>query len=209
MKILIVDDHAVVREGLMRILSDEIEGLIVDEATTAPEALAKACARRWDVVILDLSLPGRGGLDVLKEIHQQRPALPVLVMTMYSEEQYAVRAFRSGAVGYLTKGCPSTEVVVAVRKVAAGGKYVTPSVAEKLAGSMGAPTHAAAHEALSDRELQVLRMLAVGRSVKEIGNELALSEKTISTYRTRMLQKLELRTTSDLIRYALRAGLVD
>lgn len=206
MRILIVDDHAIVREGLRRILRDEIDGVTVDEATTAAEALAQARAHELDLVILDLSLPGRGGLDLLKELHQDRPSLPVLVMTMYSEEQYAVRAFRAGASGYLTKGSASTELTAAVRKVAAGGKYVTPTLAERLASSLSAPQ---LHALLSDRELQVLRMLASGRTVKQIGHELSLSEKTISTYRTRLLDKLQLQTTAELIRYAVDAGLVD
>ena len=209
MKVLIVDDHAIVREGARRVLCDEIEGVVVGEAATAPEAIAKAGAGEWDIVILDLSIPGRGGLDVLKELHAQRPSLPILVMTMYSEEQYAVRAFRSGAAGYLTKGSTSREFVTAVRRVAAGGKYVTPSLAERLVGILAPSTYQSAHDGLSDRELQVLRMLARGQTVKQIADELSLSEKTISTYRSRLLEKLALQTTADLIRYALTTGLVD
>jgi DNA-binding NarL/FixJ family response regulator len=208
-RILLVDDHAIVRDGLRRILADEFEGATIGEAANADEAMAQVRAGAWDVVVLDLSLPGRGGLEVLREIRAQHRDLPVLVMTMYSEDQYALRAFRNGASGYVTKGCGADELVRAVRKVQGGGRYVTPSLAEVLAASLTGNPGAAPHEALSDRELQVLRMLASGKAVKEIGFDLGLNEKTVSTYRTRMLEKLGLRTTAEIIRYAIRAGLVE
>lgn len=209
MKILLVDDHAIVREGFRRILADEIEGAEVGDASNADEALAQVRAGAWDVVVLDLSLPGRGGLEVLREIRAQHRDLPVLVVTMYSEDQYALRAFRNGASGYVTKGCRADELVEAVRKVWGGGRYVTPRLAEALAASLTGNPGAPPHEALSDRELQVLRMLASGKAVKEIGFDLGLSEKTVSTYRTRVLEKLGFRTTAEIIRYGIRAGLVE
>lgn len=209
MRVLIVDDHAIVREGLRRVLEDEFPDLGIAEATNAHQALEQVAEHAWEVIVLDISLPGRGGLDTLKEILRIRPGARVLVMTMYSEEQYALRAFRAGASGYVTKGSASEEVLKAVRKVAEGGRYVTPGLAEHLAAHLSAPREGPAHEVLSDRELQVLRMLALGKKVKDIGNELHLSEKTVSTYRTRILEKMKLESTAELISYAIRAGLID
>lgn len=208
MKILLVDDHTMVRAGFRRILDDALEGASFGEAATSSEALDRVRGADWDVVILDLSLPGRSGLETLKEIHGLRRDARVLVMTMYAEEQYALRAFRAGAAGFITKSSSPDELIAAVQKVAAGGKHVTPTVAERLASSFSDDARAL-HEALSDRELQVLRMLGAGRTVKEIGAELAISVKTVSTYRTRILQKLEMRTTAQLVRYVVGAGLVD
>jgi DNA-binding NarL/FixJ family response regulator len=209
MRVLLVDDHAIVREGFRRMLGDAFDGVIVGEATTSQEAVDQVRKDSWDVVVLDISLPGRGGLDALKEIRDLRRDLPVLVMTMHSEDQYAVRAFRNGAAGYITKGNAVGELIEAVRKVRAGGKYVSRSLAETLARSLTDDAGAPLHEALSDREFQVLRMLATGQTVAEIGRELSLSEKTVSTYRTRILEKMRLRNTAELIRYAIRANLVD
>lgn len=209
MRILLVEDHAIVREGLRRILSDVFPDLECAEAATGPEAIQQVTASPWDLVICDISLPGRGGLEILKDMHAVRPGLPVLMMTMYAEEQYALRAFRAGAAGYITKGSPPEEMVEAVKKVVEGGKYVSRALAEHLATSLHSDTGKPLHESLSDRELQVLKMLAAGTTVKEIGFELHLSEKTISTYRTRILEKLNMKTTSELMRYAIRANLVD
>jgi two-component system, NarL family, invasion response regulator UvrY len=210
MRVLLIDDHAIVRDGLRRLLMSEFPQALVTEAADGDQAVEQVRTNPWDLVILDLSLPGRGGLDALKEIHALRPDAPVLVMTMHSEDQYALRAFRAGAAGYITKGNGVDEILQAVRRVRAGGKYVTPAIAEKLAANLarddlGGPPH----EALSNRELQVLRLLGAGKTVKEIGYELSLSEKTISTYRTRILEKMNLRTTAELIRYAIRSELVD
>ena len=211
MRVLLVDDHAVVRAGLASLLGAELPGLVLGEAEDAGAALGMVRAEPWDLVILDVSLPGRSGLEVLKELRLLRPRLRVLVMTVHSEQEYAIRALRSGAAGFVSKHSAADELVAAVRKVLGGGRYVSAAVAEKLAGRVaagddpGAPPHAL----LSDRELQILRLVGAGKSVKEIGADLALSEKTVSTYRTRVLEKLGLRTTAELIRYAIHAGLVD
>jgi two-component system invasion response regulator UvrY len=207
-RILLVDDHAVVRGGLQRVLAERYPAAEFAQASTAAAGLSRVTLEAWSLVILDLSMPGRGGLDVLKEMREAAPGLPVLVMTMHAEEQYALRAFRAGASGYLTKGSAEEELLAAVEKILSGGKYVTAALAEVLAGAVGGAS-ARPHEELSDREFQVLRMIGAGRTVKQIGTELHLSEKTISTYRTRMLEKLKLETTSELVRYAIVNGLVD
>lgn len=208
MRVLLVDDHAVVRGGLQRLLAEHHPTAEFRQASTAAEGLACVTREAWSLVILDLSMPGRGGLEVLKEMREAQPGLAVLVMTMHAEEQYALRAFRAGAAGYLTKGSAEDELLVAVEKILGGGKYVSPALAEALAGALGGGA-ARPHEELSDREFQVLRMIGAGRSVKQIGVQLHLSEKTISTYRTRMLEKLKLETTSELVRYAIVNGLVE
>jgi DNA-binding NarL/FixJ family response regulator len=207
-KILLVDDHAMVRAGLRRILSDDIEPTILGEAASSAEALDRVRVEPWDIVVLDLSLPGRSGLETVKDIHALRSGLPILVMTMYAEDQYAVRAFRAGAAGYITKGSSPDELVAAVRKVAAGGKYVSPSAGEALAKGFSR-SDASAHASLSDRELQVLRMLGAGKTVSEIGADLSLSAKTVSTYRSRILEKLGMRTTAQLVHYCVAANLDD
>jgi two-component system invasion response regulator UvrY len=208
-KILLVDDHAMVRAGLRRILSDDIEPAIFAEAASSSEALDRVRIEPWDIVVLDLSLPGRSGLETVKDIHALRSGLPILVMTMYAEDQYAVRAFRAGAAGYITKGSSPDDLVAAVRKVAAGGKYVSPSAGETLAKGLDSRSEAPPHASLSDRELQVLRMLGGGKTVSEIGADLSLSAKTVSTYRTRILQKLGMRTTAQLVHYCVAENLGD
>jgi two-component system invasion response regulator UvrY len=208
-RILLVEDHAIVRQGLRRILADVYPDLECAEASTGIEAVQQVQASPWDLIVCDISMPGRSGLEILKDIHDLRPEVPVLMMTMYAEDQYALRAFRAGAAGYITKDSPPDEMIEAVKKVLSGGKYVSRSLAEHLATSLVTDTERPPHETLSDRELQVLRMLASGMTVKEIGFELHLSEKTISTYRTRILEKLRLRTTSEIMRYAIKANLID
>jgi two-component system invasion response regulator UvrY len=207
-KILLVDDHVILREGVRRLLVDRIAGVEVGEASDEASALERFRDQRWDVVVLDLRLPGRGGVDVLRALRDIDARVPVLIMTMYDEEPYAVRAFRAGASGYLMKTSAPEELVVAVEKLAAGGKYVTPSLAEALAARAGTPAGTAL-ELLSDRELEVLRRIGAGQTVKDIASDLSLSDKTVSTYRTRMLEKLGLRTTADLVRYAVDARLVE
>lgn len=209
MRVLLVDDHAVVRVGFHRMLADHFESIEVVEVGTGPEAVAEVRQSPWDLVVLDISMPGRGGLEILKELRAIRPRLPVLMMTMYPEDQYALRAFRAGAAGYITKGSSPEELVEAVQKVIAGGRYVSPTLAEHLAANLVGDDGRPKHALLSDRELQVLRMIGAGKTVKEIGFDLHLSEKTISTYRTRLLQKMELRTTAELVRYAIRSNLVE
>jgi DNA-binding NarL/FixJ family response regulator len=211
LRVLLVDDHAVVRAGLRSILLAELPAATIAEAASAAEALDRVRTQRWDLVILDVSLPGRGGLDVLKELRVLRPGLRVLIMTVHSEQEYAVRALRAGAAGFLTKSAAPAELIAAVQRVRAGGRYVSAVIAEKLAERVATGDDPAAppHAQLSDRELQILRLLGAGKSVKAIGKELGLSEKTVSTYRARVLEKLGLETTAELIRYALRSGLVE
>ena len=209
--ILLVDDHAVVRRGLRELLVDEFPSAEFGEAASGAEALAQIAQRRWGLVILDVSLPGRDGLEVLKEALALRPDVPIMMLSVHGEDQYAIRALRAGAAGYVTKETAPEDLTAAVRRILQGGKYVSPRLAEKMASALSSPggTTQLLHEGLSDRELQVLRMLAVGKSVKEIGADLALSDKTISTYRTRIGSKMNLRSNAELMRYALRAGLVD
>ena len=208
-RVLIADDHAVVRQGLKQILGDTPEMLVAGEATNGQEALDRVRAEAWDVVVLDISLPDRSGLDILKELQSERPKLPVLVLSMYSEDQFAVRVLKAGARGYLTKDSAPDELVKAIRKVVSGGTYVSAFLAEKLAFEIGTDSSKLPHEALSDREFQVLRLIAAGKSVKEIAAELYLSVKTVSTYRARLLQKMNLETNAELIHYAIQNHLID
>lgn len=208
-RIIIADDHAAIRRGVKDILADEADMEIGAEASTAQELLDLVRKQAWDAVVLDISLPGRSGLEVLSELKQERPSLPVLVHTMHSEDQFAVRALRAGAAGYLTKDSPPAELVKALRKIVAGGKYVGQSLAEKLAVNVDANSDRAPHEALSDREFQVLRFLASGKTVSEIADELSLSVKTISTYRSRILDKMKMKNNAELMRYALQHKVVE
>jgi len=206
MRVLPVDDHAIVRVGLKQVLAHH--GIVdTGEAASGREALARLTEQPWDLVILDIGLPDRSGLDVLKEIRVSHPEQRVIVLTMYPEEQYAVRALRAGAAGYLAKDSVPEELLNAVAKVAEGRRYLTPSLAEKLAWAVGAK-RPPGHEALSDRELEVLRLLGAGRRVTEIAEHLGLSVKTVSTHRTHILTKMQLHTTAELIQYAVRNGLV-
>jgi DNA-binding NarL/FixJ family response regulator len=192
------------------LLKDEYPDAEFGEAVSAQQALECAWERPWDLIILDISMPGRSGLDVLRDLVQARPGTPVLVQSMHSESHFAMRVLRAGALGYITKDSMPDELIRAVRKLLTGGRYVSLSLAEKLAEFLsGNSDSRAPHEALSDREFQILRMLASGRVVKDIGAELNLSIKTISTYRTRLLEKLQLRTNAELAQYALREGLLD
>jgi DNA-binding NarL/FixJ family response regulator len=207
LKILITDDHAVVRHGLKRILGEEFKGATFGEACNAQEALELAGRQKWDVAILDLGLPGRGGLEALREIRTQHPDLPVIVFSMYPEEQFATRALKAGASGYLTKESAPEQMAVAVLKVVSGGHYVSPALAEKLAADVGRGWSCDPHETLSDREFEILQMIGQGKTVGGIAQELSLSIKTVSTYRARILEKMKLKTTAELIRYVLERGL--
>jgi two-component system, NarL family, invasion response regulator UvrY len=209
LRILIVDDHAVVRRGLREILSEDPNTVLVaGEAADCDQALAQLQASPWDAVLLDISLPGRGGLDVLQEIKTRHPSLPVLVLSVHPEEQYAVRVLRAGAAGYLNKDAAPTDLASAVKKITSGGRYVTPSLAERLAAQVAAPDQRPPHEQLSDREFEVLRRIASGRTVSEIAEDLHLSVKTVSTYRTRILAKMGMRTNAELTHYAIKNALV-
>jgi DNA-binding NarL/FixJ family response regulator len=205
-RLLVADDHEIVRRGLRQIVAEAQDLTVAGEAATAEEVLLRVGERSWDAVILDLSLPGGNGLDLLAEV---RPDLPVLILTIHSEEQYAIRALRAGAAGYLTKESAPEQLVEAVRKVVRGGKYVSPAVAERLAYNLGRDPDRPLHETLSDREYEVLRMVASGQTVSEVAEALALSVKTVSTYRTRILEKMGMKTNAELTHYAIKNRLVE
>lgn len=209
LKILIADDHPIVRQGLKQILASEPDVVAVGEAETAQKTLELARKQHWDVVVLDITMPGRSGLDVLKELRQERPRLPVLVLTAHPEDQYAVRVLKAGAAGYMTKEKAPEELIKAIRKVLQGGKYVSESLAEKLAFDLETDTEKPLHKTLSDREYQVMRMIVSGKTVKQIGAELHLSVKTVSTYRARTLEKMKMKTIAELVRYATQNRLID
>ena len=207
-RVLVVDDHFAVRNGVAQMLRDVFPGIHVGAAETTQGALDLLASERWGLVILDLSLPGRGGLDVIKQMKDLSPGSAILVYTMFPEEQFGVRALRAGADGYLTKDRPQEELVDAARRIASGKRYITPALAETLALYVAEPTAGSLHQLLSDREFQILRLLASGKTPTDMGVELNLSIKTVSTYRSRILVKLNLNTTADLIRYAIEQKLV-
>jgi two-component system invasion response regulator UvrY len=209
MRILIADDHAVFRRGLRETLAEAFPRVIFGEAKTAAETVELVRRHPWDVVILDISMPGKSGLDILDDVKRLRPGIPVLLLTMHPEQQYAKRALKAGAAGYLTKDSVPDELKSAIKRIAAGGRYVSATLAEKLAVDLRHGADIPLHELLSDREFQVLRMLASGKTVKEMAEELSLSVKTVSTYRGRILEKTGMKTNAELIRYALEAQLVD
>jgi two-component system, NarL family, invasion response regulator UvrY len=209
MRILLIDDHAVVREGLKLILADEFANAVFGEARNGQEALARVVKHHWDVAVLDVTMPGRNGVEVLREIKRLRPRLPVLILSMHPEDQFAVRMLRNGAAGYLTKEIAGDELVGAIRKVLAGKRYISPTLAERMASYLAIDVQKAPHERLSDREFQVTQMIASGKQVSEIARELSLSVQTISTYRARILQKMDLRNNAELTRYALEQGLLN
>jgi len=199
----------VVREGLKQILSETPDIVVAGEASTAQEVLNEVWENDYDVVLLDISMPGRNGLDILKELKSVKPDVHVLVLSVHPEEQYAVRMLRAGASGYLTKESAPDELIAAIRKVSLGGKYVRSSLAERLAFNLGVDAEKPPHERLSDREYQVMCMIASGKTVNEIAGEILLSVKTISTYRSRMLKKMDMKNSAELIHYAIKHRLVD
>jgi len=208
MRILIADDHPIVRHGLRQILADADDVSTVGEAASESDVLGQLRAQPWDVLVLDLAMPGRSGLETLKLVRAEWPRLPILILSMYSEDQYAIRALRAGADGYLTKESAAEKLLEAIRKVKGGGKYVSARLAERLAIEVGRSGSRLPHEALSDRELQVLIFLGSGKTVGEIADLLALSVKTVSTYRTRILEKTGLRNNAELVQYAMEHKLV-
>jgi DNA-binding NarL/FixJ family response regulator len=208
-RILIADDHAILRRGLREILAGEMETALCGEAKDANEVMAKIQAEEWDLVILDITMPGRSGLDVLRDLKAERAKLPVLVLSMHPEDQYAKRLLRAGASGYMNKESAPEELIKAVRKVLAGGRYVSAALGEKLAGDLSEDAGRPIHEALSHREFEVLRMLAAGKTVTQIAEELHLGATTVSTYRARILEKMKMNTTAELMHYALHNGLID
>jgi two-component system invasion response regulator UvrY len=207
-KILVADDHAIVREGLKQIVADTSGLAVTGEAASEQETLELLRKHDFDVVLLDIAMTGRGGLEVLKQIKQEKPELPVLILSMYPEEQYAVRALKMGAAGYLTKVSAPDELIKAIKKIATGRKYVSNSLAEKLAFNLEVDTEKPLHECLSDREFQVMCMIASGKTVKNIAEKLSLSVNTISTYRFRILDKMRMKTNSELTHYAIKNQLV-
>jgi len=209
MRILIVDDHAVVRDGVKTIVGERFGKVVLGEASTANEALELARQEEWDAVVLDISLGARSGLEVLKELKQLRPKLPVLILSMHSEAQYARRAFKAGASGYITKESSHAELVTAINKVIEGRRYVSAALAEKLVFDIERGTGGPPHESLSDREFEVMCLIASGKTVTEVAEVLSLSDKTISTYRARILEKMDMKTNAELTHYAIKNKLVD
>lgn len=209
LRILIVDDHPIVRQGLKQTLAEASEIGEVVEAATPHDALDLVRRREWDAVILDIGLPGRGGLEVLKDIKEEAPRLPVLILSMHAEEQYAVRAIRAGAAGYLTKEAAPEMLVVAIRRVVSGGRYISSELAERLATELTVDAPRALHALLSDREFEVLRLIASGQTVGDIADRMSLSVKTISTYRARILEKMRLKNNAELMQYVLKNHLLD
>ncbi len=209
MRILVADDHAIVRKGLIDLLGDVPERPTVGEAVNGQDVLDQLRSEPWDVLVLDLSMPGLSGIDVLKEARRIRPELRVLILSMHPEDQFGVRVLKAGAAGYLAKDAAPEELTEAVRKVMAGGKYISSAMAERLAAELARDPEVPPHETLSDREFQVMRMIAIGKSIKDIANDLALSVKTVSTYRARILEKLDLRSNAEVIRYALQHQLIE
>jgi two-component system invasion response regulator UvrY len=208
-KILVADDHTIFREGLKRILAECQDVIVADEASNGREVLDKIWNNEYDMVLLDISMPGMTGLEALKQLKNDKPRLPVLVLSMHPEEQYAVRALRAGASGYLTKESAPDELITAIRKISQGRKYITSSLAERLAFEVETDSEKPLHDILSDREYQVLRMIASGSTIKQIAKELSLSIKTVSTYRTRIMGKMTMKTNAELMHYALKHQILD
>lgn len=207
-KILIADDHPIVREGFKQVLSETSDMVVDDEASNGQEVLNLVRKNKYDVILLDISMPGRSGLEILKELRSENPKLPVLIVSIYPEEQYAVRAFRAGASGYLTKASAPNELIAAIRKVSKGGRYISSSLAEKLTYYLDVDATKAPHEALSDREYQVMLLIASGKTVTEIAEDLCLSVKTISTYRSHILEKMKMKNNAEITLYAVQNKLV-
>ena len=208
LRILITDDHAVVRRGLEQVLEEEFDKVVFGEAQNTREMIEHLQKKTWDVVILDITLPGRSGLEVLEELKLTHPNLPVLVLSMHPEDQYGIRVLKSGASGYMTKESAPDEIVMAIKKILRGGKYVSPALAERLASNLGVDREKPLHEALSDREYEVMVMICAGKILKEIAQKLDLSIKTVSTYRSRILKKMKMENNAELIRYAIKNQLV-
>jgi DNA-binding NarL/FixJ family response regulator len=208
-RVLLADDHAMVRAGLKEILADTGDITVAAEATNGQEVMACVRGQEYDVAVLDMSMPGRSGIELIKQVKDAKPKLRILVLTMHSEEQYAVRALKAGASGFLTTEAAAEQLVAAIRRIAAGGAYVSPETAERLVLDTGPQAVAAPHTLLSDREFQVLQMIAGGSTVGEIAKKLSLSVKTVSTHKTRILNKMGLANQAELIRYALEHKLLD
>ncbi|MES2474234.1 MAG: response regulator transcription factor [Verrucomicrobiota bacterium] len=208
MKVLIVDDHALVRRGMISLLKEHFEEVESAEAANAREGLEAVMRESWDVAVVDISMPGRSGLELVQEMRRERPTMPILVVSSQAEEDYALRALKSGASGYVSKQSASDILVTAVQRVLAGRRFISPALAERLAGAVSGDAPVTSHDSLSNRELQVLQLIASGQTIKEISSDLALSEKTVATYRSRISEKMGLSSNVDLTRYAMQNGLV-
>lgn len=208
-KIFIADDHAIVRKGLKQIISETPDMIVSEEADNGLEALDKISENNYDVILLDISMPGKNGLEILRLVKRKKPKLPVLMLSVHPEEQYAIRSLRAGASGYLTKESAPDELIAAIRKISKGGKFVNASLAEKLISELEIYVEKPSHEMLSDREYQVMCMSAMGKTLKEIAQELSLSIQTVSTYRTRILEKMKMNSIAEVIRYAVKHELVE
>lgn len=207
LRILVVDDHALIRRGLRQVIGEGWKDAVVGEARNASEALEQIYTKDWDVVVADITMPGRSGLDLLREIKAANPKLPVIILSVHAEEELGVRAIKTGAAGYVSKECAPDQLVEAIRKVLSGGRYIGPKLAEKIAQYIGSDTEKPLHEMLSDREYEVLSMIGAGKTPTEIAKALSLSVKTVSTYRSRIMAKMKLNTTPELIRYAIQQGI--
>jgi len=208
-RLLIADDHAIFREGLKHILEEHPDIIVADEAKNGQEVLDNIWKREYDMVLLDIGMPGMPAIEVLKKVKNDKPRLPILVLSMYPEEQYAVRVIKAGASGYLTKESAPEELITAIRKITAGRKYITSSVAEKLAAEVEPDAERPAHHTLSDREFEVFRLIASGKTVTQVADDLFLSVKTISTYRSRILEKMKMKTNAELMHYALKHHMIE
>ena len=209
MRILIIDDHAIVRRGIASLLQEHFKGVEIGEAEDAKTGMAAVMKQPWDLAMVDINMPGRNGLELIQDLRVEKPALRVLVISSHLEKDYALRALKSGAAGYVSKQSAADVLVTAVQRVLSGRRYISPALAEQLAGALAGESAATSHEALSNRELQVLRLIALGKSIKEISVDLTLSAKTVATYRSRIAEKMGLSSNVELTRYAMQHGLVD
>ena len=207
-RILIADDHAVVRKGLKQIIVDEFPSATIIEVSDVESLMMRVIKENWDVIICDISMPGRSGVDALEQIKQIKPEIPVLMMSMHHEDQYALRVLKAGASGYLNKSSVHEELIKAIHTVRIGRKYITASIAERLAGTLNTPVGKQPHETLSNREFEILKMIASGKSISDIAAQLSLSATTVSTYRSRILEKMSMKSNADITRYALENGLI-
>jgi DNA-binding NarL/FixJ family response regulator len=208
-EILLADDHAIVRDGLRQIIADTDDLTVAGEAVNGNEVIARVRERNWDVLLLDISMPGKNGLEMIKQIKLERPKMPILILSMHDEEQYALRALRAGAAGYLTKDSDARQLLTVIRKVAGGGVYLSPAMAERMARELMPATEAPPHTLLSDREYQIFQLIVRGHSPTNIAEQLCLSVKTVSTHKSNILQKMNMSNQAELIRYAIHHGLAD
>jgi len=208
-EILLADDHAIIRDGLRQIIADTDDLTVAGEAVNGSEVLARVRERNWDILVLDISMPGKSGLELIKQIKIERPKLPILIFSMHDEEQYALRALRAGAAGYLTKDSDARQLLTVIRKVAGGGVYLSPAMAERMARELMPATEAPPHRLLSDREYQIFELIVLGHSLTNIAERLCLSVKTVSTHKSNILQKMNMTNQAELIRYAIHHGLAD